>query len=148
MTPEHIHYMESIGTTKVARDRAESMWGVVSTIAPANLTYVFVCDEINDEGVRSYSSLWFFTDRYIAECKNFIETSNFDYTPNHTRFLWLDITSSNYDFNEHSDSSRVQVIGRIGSSIASTFRATRNNCSYLRDLTKQVLAPMTIDKLH
>lgn len=135
MNEDHVSYLSEIGTTKVARDRAHKMWSVVSNLFPAELQTIFVCDVINDDGVRSYTNLWLFTDKYFAECRNFIEDCHFDRTGYDQQLRWIDIQSIGYELDDQpADAASLRVEARLNDGLQMTFTAVRNNCSHLKAL--------------
>ncbi|WP_426038786.1 hypothetical protein [Brevundimonas sp. DC300-4] len=141
MRAEHFEYLAQIGATKVARERAATLWGYVSSMAPAELKSVYMCDLFVEEGVRAYSNIWFFTDKYYSECRNFIENTHFDYTSLKEVPRWVDVSAVNYDFHQAGDTSSMRVEGRLGENTAFTLTAVRNNCDHLKALISNYFVP-------
>lgn len=143
MNEQHFAYLAEIGTTRVARDRAQTMWSIVHGLFGSELKEIFVNDYVTDEGVRTFSNIWFFTDEYFAECRDFIERTHFDRTDYLERIQWIDIEAISYDMGENTtDTSRLMVEARMNDNLTMTFKSARNNCKYLRDLVAGRLSDM------
>jgi len=81
----------------------------------------------NNEGARTYTSLWLFTDKYCIECKEFLSTNNFDITPYDGTAIYCSIISIEFNFVEASEKSQVNIHCSFGD-ITCDLIATEQNC--------------------
>ena len=72
MRAEFIKYMESVGITKVLRERIETIYECCKVLCVNEITGIFITDYIKQDGTREYESLWFFSDKNCMEAKQFI----------------------------------------------------------------------------
>lgn len=89
MKREFITYLESIDVTKALRKKIETIHEFYRERCPDEITGIFVTDYIKEDGAREHENLWFFSEKYCMEAKQFMTKDDFDITPMQKRiFYW------------------------------------------------------------
>jgi len=141
MRKEFIRYLESIGVTKPIQERIETIYEAYVEICKDEMKDIFVTDYIKGDGQREYENVWFFSDNNCMEAKNFISRDDFDITPLRGLF-YVRFQKTDYDFKKASEKSRLLVtclFGETTNAISGEFKASRENCDYLKNLTRKYL---------
>lgn len=142
MKEEFVKYLKSVGVTETLQTRVASIYKTFEEMCPDEITDIFVTDYIKNDMEREYESLWFFSEKFMMEAKKFITNENFDMMPFKKKILYWNTISKNYDFNEATEESRlnVHVVVFPGQSFAD-FKASRENCNDLRDIILKHIIP-------
>jgi hypothetical protein len=140
MKEEFVLYLESIGITNTLRDRIEAVHEFYQEICPDDITGIFITDYIK-KGEREYDCLWFFSEKYCMEAKQFILKDDFDITPLHKHVYYWRIQKQDYDFKEATEASRLHLVFHLDTGITGELKASGENCDYLRDITLEYVAP-------
>lgn len=99
-------------------------------LCPETIQDIFITDYIEDS--REYENLWFFSENYAMEAKNFISEDNFDISSfEHVRNL--QIIKKDYDFENWNEESRIDLICDADN-LFFEMRASKQNCDYLKDI--------------
>ena len=141
MKKEFIDYLESIGITSALQERIETIHEAYAQICTDEIKDIFVTDYIKGDGEREYVNLWFFSDNNCMEAKNFISADDLDITPLKGIF-YVRLLKTDYDFKKASEKSRLSVtclFGETTDSISGEFKASKENCDYLRNLIRKYL---------
>lgn len=134
MREEFIKYLESMGITRALRERIETIYECCKEICSNEITGIFITDYIKEDGSREYESLWFFSDKYCMEAKQFITTDDFDITPIKKRINYCTIQKQNYDFKKATEKSKLFLRVKFDAEMAGVFKATKENCDYLKEI--------------
>lgn len=142
MKQEMIKYLETIGITKHYLKRTKEVYNFYNTfLEQEEILDIFVCDYLDGEGVRNYESLWLFTQNYIMEATLFLIQDNFDIAPIKKRVIHCAIEKEKYDFKKANDKSRINVSLRLPFQLTCDFKASKENCDYLRDILLKHIKP-------
>ena len=141
MKEEFITYLEAIGITKALRERIEAIYEFYREICPDEITSIFVTDYIKEDGAREYENLWFFSERYCMEAKLFITKDDFDITPIKSRMDYLRIRKHEYDFKKATEKSKMNLDIKFDTGIRCDFKASKENCDYLKEITHKHFMP-------
>ena len=141
MKEEFIKYLKSIGLTETLCKRIETIYEFYRDLCPDEITGIFVTDYIIEDGSREYENLWFFSKKYAMEAKQFITKDDFDILPIKNRINYWTIQKWDYDFKKATEKSRLylrfdQDTGKYGE-----FKASKENCDYLRDIILKYVLP-------
>lgn len=134
-------YLKSIGITEALHKRIETSYEFYREICPDEVTGIFVTDYIKEDGAREYENLWFFSEKYCMEAKQFITKDDFDITPIRSRIYYWTIQKQDYDFKKATEKSRLHLRFDLDTVISCEFKASKENCDYLRDLIRKYIVP-------
>jgi len=141
MKEEFIKYLESIGLTKTLCERIKTIYEFYRDTCPDEITGIFVTDYITEDGSREYENLWFFSKIYAMEAKQFIVKDDFDMTPIKNRIIYWKIQKKDYDFKKATEKSRLYLEFGLDTGIAGVFKASKENCDYLKDIILKYVLP-------
>jgi len=133
-------YLNRMGiTTDILKDRVKLAYNVASQMCPEEIEEVFVSDYIKDDGTREYESVWFFSKGYCMEAHNFITENSIDIV--HIKIKHIRVELKDYDFKKATEKSRLRVVILLGETIEGEFKAAKENCDVLRDITIKYFKP-------
>lgn len=141
MKEQFIKYLESIGITKVLSDKIENIYKFYQEVCPDQIKHIFVTDLIKEDGSREYENLWFFSERYCMEAKQFASNDDFDIAPINKRIVYLRVKKKDYDFNKFTEKSRLNLEIKMDTGVYGALKAAKNNCDYLRDIILEYVLP-------
>ena len=144
MKEEFIKYLESIGITEALRKRIETIYEFYREICPSEITGISVTDYIKEDGAREYENLWFFSEKYCMEAKQFITKEDFDITPIQNRICRWAIQKKDYDFKKATEKSRLLLKFYFGVELGvliGELKASKENCDYLKDIILKYVVP-------
>ena len=141
MKEEFMKYLKSIGLTEALCKRIETIYEFYSSVCPDEITGIFVTDYLTKDGSREYENLWFFSEKYAMEAKQFIKKDDFDTTPIKNRIQYWRIEKKDYDFKIATEKSRLHLVFALDSGISGEFKASKENCDHLRDIILKYVLP-------
>jgi len=112
---------------------------VASEICPEEIEQIFIADYIKEDNTRAYESIWFFSERYCLEVKNFETDYNIDIVP--IKVYWFEMSLKDYDFKKATQKSRLQVSMIFDGQISGSLKAAKENCDVLRDILLKYIKP-------
>lgn len=143
-------YLGQLPLTKAIRRRIEEVITLNMKIKELDIQDIFICELKNEEGSRTYTSLWLFTQDYSIECKNFLTENDFDIVPHMKRVGYCSIAPLNFDFEETNENSSIKVhfsysikSGMAG--ISGDLIATEQNCIHAFHIYKKYVISNLID---
>jgi len=135
-------YLESIDVTKPIRDKVEKIYEFYLKICPEEINDVFISDYIKEDGTREFDNMWFFSNSYTMEAKQFLsKADDFDMTPIKGRIHYLNIQKRDYDFKIATHISRLYLRFGLDTGISGDLKASRKNCDFLRDTFSKYILP-------
>jgi hypothetical protein len=144
MNKEFIEYLEQLGMKKPLLDRAESIFEFYQSIGTGDIADIFVSEYVNEEGARTFESLWFFTAKASMEAKNFPSEDHFDYTPLPESTIYWELKKKDFQPTESAEKSRLTVElvfhGSGAASLTGTLKASGTNCEALFAIFKKYFA--------
>ena len=141
MRKEFIKYLESIGITKALQERIETIYECCKELCSNELNDIFVTDYLQEDGTREYENLWFFSDKYCMEAKNFITVDDFDISPIKKRINYWTIQKQNYDFKKATGKSYLYLRVSCDVKVQLILKAANNNCDYLKEIILKYVVP-------
>ncbi|NQY07523.1 MAG: hypothetical protein HRT68_15335, partial [Flavobacteriaceae bacterium] len=93
-------YLGQLPLTRAIKGRIEEVINLNMKIKELDIQDIFICELKNEEGSRTYTSLWLFTKTHSIECKNFLTQNDFDIVPHLNRIGYCSISPTNYNFEE------------------------------------------------
>lgn len=145
MEKEFITYLKSIGITEAIRKRIETIHEFYREICPDKITGIFVTNYMEEDGERMYENLWFFSENYCMEAKQFIAKDDFDITPIRSRIYYWTIRKQDYDFKKATEKSRLYLKFKLSTRIEGEFKASKENCDYLREIFLKYVVPNLVE---
>lgn len=140
MKEEFIKYLESIGITGELTKKIGTVYEFYKEVFPnETITDIFITDYIKEDGTREYESLWFFSENYLMEAKQFIIMDDFDITPVKNRIIYIELKKQNYDFKKATEKSRFNLSVRLDTGIVGEFKASKENCDYFKDIFRKYI---------
>lgn len=134
-------YLETIGITKHFMKRAKEVYNFYSDLLDDEILDIFVTDYVDGEGVRQYENFWIFTRNSVTEAKQFLTKDDFDFSPIKNLVDRWEIRKENYDFKKANDKSRMYLKVGISLNVICDFKASQQNCDYLRDIFLKHIKP-------
>jgi len=142
MKTEFIEYLSSIGIPSGRlQNRIENIYNFYLDLLSADIQDIFVTDYLQDDGSRNYENLWFFSRNHCMEAKQFIKDDDFDIITMGKRIITWRIKKINYDFNNATSESRLNVVFILPHLRSGTLKASKENCDSLRDIFKKYIVP-------
>lgn len=137
MNAEFIEYLNDLNITGILQNRIEDIYKIFKEMCPDEIVDIFVTNYIKENGSKEYENIWFFSDKYAMEGKNFITKDDFDITPIKNRIHYWNIKLENYDYQSATQISRLFLKFISVSGINFELKASAENCDYLRDIIKK-----------
>ncbi|AAM05291.1 hypothetical protein [Methanosarcina acetivorans] len=141
MNREFTDYLHNIGATGPIIDKAENAYKNCENICPEEIKGIFVSEYTEENGNRMYENLWFFSERYCMESKNFTQRDNIDITPYNKIIKRLFIEKKDYEFTEANAQSRAILHFVLHMGIDGTIKASGENCDHLLNIVKSYFIP-------
>jgi len=141
MREEFTKYLESIGITKALCERIETIYKFYQERCPDEITGIFITDYMKEDGSREYENLWFFSEKFVMEAKQFITKDDFDLTPIKKRVFYWKMQKQDYDLKKATEKSRLYLEFSLDTGIRGVFKAAKENCDYLREIILKYVAP-------
>lgn len=143
MKTEFYSYLESIGLTDVSVKRIQEICQFYENILHRlddEIQDIFVTDFISKDETRQYENLWFFSKKYFMEAKLFLTQDDFDIAPS-VKIRYIDIKKQDYDFVKANEKSRLYIDYRFPYPSGGSFKASKNNCDYLKEIYLKHILP-------
>ncbi len=134
MKKEFLQYLATVGMTESLIHRVEEIHKIYLSILGQESEDIFVTDFLDQEGIRHYDSLWFFSNAYWMEAKNFLANYDLDYARIGDSVTYWQIQMTDYDFVKANEKSRISINVSSKSGIKCTFRGSKENCDFLKDI--------------
>ena len=142
MRKEFADYLASISVPTAVVGRVDRIIALYADLMPAtDPEKIFVSDQFDQEGNRSFRSLILFSDEYMLEAKSFVSEDIVDAVYLKTAVDYIEISLKEYEPGKATDASRLSVKGYISSEFDFDLRAAGENCNYLWIICKELLMP-------
>jgi hypothetical protein len=140
MNREFVDYLKAIGMSEILVKRVETLCDFCRKNCPDEIKDILVTEFLKEDGVREYQSLWFFTERFVMEAKNFISLDDIDMMLLHKRVSYWQIKKQDYDFETTTDKSRLYIAVSVENmNIGCDFKASKENCEYLKRIFRKYI---------
>lgn len=129
------HYLKSLDLEHAEfLDRIEDSLSLCKELCPENILDIFISEYIDSDGKRIYESIWGISEKYILEVKDFRLSQNIDICNYPDQVAYIDIQMDNYNLKDCIENSRMSVRVRFKNALAAQFKASGNNCAFLKDI--------------
>lgn len=88
-----------------------------------------------------FENLWFFTENYAMEAKQFPLQDNFDMLVFYKRITYWNIQKQDYDFKKATDKSRLYLHFKVDTLTEGSLKASKENCDYLKEIFLKYILP-------
>ena len=132
MNPNFEQYLSTIGIPTAIKSRVEEVCEFYTEICSEELLDIFISDYIKDDRSREYTSIWFFSETFGMEAKQFVTEDDFDITPLKDKIVYCDVKKSRYDFNEATDESRMTINFILNTGVNGYMQASGKNCDHMK----------------
>ncbi|MCJ7425859.1 MAG: hypothetical protein MUO17_01770 [Dehalococcoidales bacterium] len=142
-------YLDSVELSSVTvKDNIERIYRYASTLCPEKIVDIFVSDFIKDDGSREYGSLWFFSQSYVMEARNFRNEIEYDIdvAKLHGWVAYYRAHIKDYDFNEASVKSRIMLEVFNVDTVSCEFKASGVNCDKLNSIIQTYIRKNILDE--
>lgn len=138
-------YLKGIGLTSTPfTEKIESVYNICSQMCPEEIKDIFVSNYIKNDGNEEFISLWFFSDKYCLEAKQFLTKYDIDIAYLYQSIKYWTIKLEDYSYNDISDKSKLSFEAESLHGIYFTFRSQGKNCGYLKAIIDKYFKPNTI----
>jgi hypothetical protein len=142
MKEDFANYIKSIGITEVLQKRIATIYEYFEKMCPDEITGIFVTDYIKDDVSREYEHLWFFSEKYLMEAKQFVAKDDFDMIKLKKKVSYWNIKAQDYDFKKATEKSRLNVyVSFLDKELTAHLKAARENCDYLMNIVLKHVIP-------
>ncbi len=137
-------YLDSLAISSVIRKRIEEIFEFYQQVSPEGITDVFITNHTKTDDSEHFDNLWFFSENYIMEAKQFITEDDFDLMILKNRVLHSVIKKKNYNFKKADNESRMMLEVLFSGSLQAEFKASKRNCDYLREIFMKHIKPNVV----
>lgn len=137
---EFIEYLKTIGVMEPLQERIRSIYEFFKETCPEDIIDIFVDEFITNEGERRYTDVHFLSENFKMLAANFINIDDFKCTPLR-QARGIRVQKLDYDFKKASDRSRMHVMVQYYDPGMTEFKASRENCDYLKGIIQKHYFP-------
>jgi hypothetical protein len=141
MKSEFIEYFKKIGLSDILQDRITVIYEYYQKILNNEISKIYVSEYLKEDGARMYEGLWFFSDKYTMEAKNFVSEDDFDMTVIDKRIQYWNVKKKDYDFEKATEKSRLSIYFTIDTGMSCDLKASKENCDYLKEIFFKYVVP-------
>lgn len=136
-------YLKEIGIkSRELLSRLTTLYNICAEACPEDINQIFVSEYLNSDNSRVYESLFLFSNNFIIEIKQpFNEGFRWDISGIFNSFKWVDFSSSNFDYETATSSSKLQMTCTYHTDLQSEMKATESNCIHLWTVYKETIRP-------
>src|SRR3972149_10515541 len=135
MKQEIYAYLDAISiTAEVLHERIKKIYDFYKGVCKDDITDIMITEYLKEDGSREYESLWFFSEKYCMEAKQFITSDNFDMVAMKNRINYWKVQKQDYDFGKATERSRLTIYVSLGTLSSLDLKASKENCSQLKNI--------------
>lgn len=138
-----VNYLSRIGMSEVVINRVSAIHDEISQLfGIKEIEDALICD-VNNNGLRELTSLWFFTPSAVYECKHFMVSDDYDVTPVENNVVYFNVVKDNFIIDKDPDDKSQVTMNAlsINGKITMNFHVTGNNCTYAINIARKYLIP-------
>lgn len=136
MKSEFLAYLKSIDIGDPLTERIKNIYDFYTDICSIEIKDIFVSEYIKEDGSREYESLWFFSDDYAMEAKQFIIQEKFDSAIIKNKINRWDLIKLEFDCKKANNNSRIMLQINFYP-IEGSLKASKENCEHLLNIFKK-----------
>lgn len=143
MNKKFLAYLNSLQASDVVINRVGNLAEIYKQVSPDRILEIFISNIINKSGDQELGNLWFLTNRYLMEAKEFLLRDNIDIATISNRIVYVEISSVKFDYISAIAESRlfIEVRSDVSFDLRNVFRAAGSNCNKLWYLYQKYIKP-------
>jgi len=145
MKAEFVEYIKAIGLTETLTHRVHAFHDFCRVVCPDEIERIFISEYITQEGGRVFESVWFISNMYAMEAKEFAVKEDYDIALVSQPIGYLSVQMQDYDLSKATEKSRLTIkvilsgVGLAGTS--GGMKASKENCDFLWKLIREYFLP-------
>ncbi|MBU1226565.1 MAG: hypothetical protein KJ698_05065 [Actinobacteria bacterium] len=143
MNSDFTDYLTEIEMPGPLIERVEYFHNLYTDLIRSEPERVFVSDLIQEDGSRSYDSLWFFTGSEVMEAHRFLDAESFD-LDSASKITYWRVEKESYTVGSATAASRMRFVFSTEGGSTGDLKATGSNCDRLWTLMKEWFVPKSI----
>ena len=141
MKIEFVNYLNEIGiTTEVLINKIEEIYETFCRICSEDFIDIFVEDIMNQDNMREFIGISFFSDNYVASMSNFLVKESIIITSFNKKIDFVIIDKKNFNLDTAAETSRMSVEAQFSDGNWGG-KATGKNCEYLNKIVGKYFIP-------
>jgi hypothetical protein len=145
MKEQFNNYLKALGLTETLTQRVLAFHDFCSKICPEEIARIFVSDYVTQEEGRVFESVWFFSNNYAMEAKEFTSKEDYDIAVVSPTANYISLQKQDYDLVKATEKSRLLIKVRVSNEglggITGNMRASGENCDFLWVVTQEYFIP-------
>ena len=138
MKDEFVEYIRKLGMADPLTERVIKLERAFRVVSPEEPQAIFVSEYQLEDGTRNYESLFLISKNYLAEFKNFVNSTDFEIDRIGGSITNLLFNSEEFDFDSPPNSkSRLSVRYYTAHTLTANLRASADNCAHLTTIARQ-----------
>lgn len=141
-----VDYLKRIEMSEVVINRVSRIHDEISQLfGTKEIEAALICD-VNNNGLRDLTSLWFFSPSMVYECKHFMVSDDYDVTPIKKNVVYFNVVKDNFSFDKDPEENSQVTMNAlsINGKITMNFHVTGTNCKYAIEIARKYLIPNVI----
>ena len=141
---KYLKYLESIDIkTEELINKFTTVHDYCQKVCPYEFEDLFIDEYINEDGIRVYESISFFSREYVVAALLFSKQNELIIGKLGTHRFELKFKSKDYNFTKATGQSRLSLERRDPSTraIVGWFKASKENCDTLMNILKKYVLP-------
>lgn len=122
-------------------NKIEPLYGIFSEMCPDEIKDIFITNYVKNDLTKQFQSLWFFSDEYCLEAKQFLTKVDLDIVYLSKSINYWTIKLEDYDYKKASAKSKMILGVELLEGASLTFRAEGKNCDYLKKIINKYIKP-------
>lgn len=129
-------YMNEISVPEVVQNRVEQIIDELKALYDNYQVKDIFMSQVRQDSSIAYTSLWAFGDNFCTECKNFLNSDDYDITFLSNNVQYFNIVKTKFPTMNVQDDSYVQVFAQLDK-VSCTLTAVGRNCINAVSLAKK-----------
>ena len=128
-------YIKELGGSKILIDRAKEIYEIHKIVCPQEIKTIFISEYHTKDKTRIFDNLWFFSDSFFMETKNFQNNNNTDLIRFQKNIDYIEMFYQDFDFKKGNDNSNLTIKMMLGGTdLFAQFKASKQNCDNLMNI--------------
>jgi hypothetical protein len=138
---EFEEYLKAVGMGDVLLERVAHLERSIGVVCPEEIKHIFVADYLQEDGIRGYEHLFFFSTNYAIQASNFVNRNEFDIDRIGKSIVNLKLDTKDFDFQVPTDKARLSVRYLTVGHLQAHLKASGENCAHLVTIIRDCLVP-------
>jgi hypothetical protein len=145
--PKFKEYLTKIGITDPLCQRIDALFEIAGVMYGAQVgdtTDILVTDYIQADGSRVYAGIDFYFKDYVISSMDLTGDVVLNIGRIRKNVVFIQTKAKDYDFKKATEKSRLYVTCHYTSANSSDFKASKENCDYLKEIIRKYVVPNLI----